>query len=192
MTKKRKEPTDNSLGIKLTLISTAGAVLVALITIAPSVFKGSESDESGAEPYSATINQSIGDEASISNSTVITGNDVQIQNVENERLYELAEKTFPESIHPVVDLSVPIKRQLRVFAEDEIEIVGWTDRVTEVWFGKRWEPFNDHKVYTVWGTPGKPITPKFKGYGEIKLKISFVKYRDARRDLRDDEFSAHH
>ena len=103
------------------------------------------------------------------------------------RVGNLLERGLPESDHPVVNLARPIEEQIQVFPEDKIEVVGWSDRVEAIWLGNHWETVtpNSQRVYTVWGPAGEPVTPKFRGQGEVKLSISFTKNRDKPRDLRD-------
>ena len=97
---------------------------------------------------------------------------------------EILARGLPQDEHPVVDLSRPMEEQVQVFAEDVVEIVGFSDRVDAVWLGKRWEVFDDGRRYVVWGVAGESITPKFRGEGEVKLRISYTRYRNLRRDLR--------
>jgi len=94
---------------------------------------------------------------------------------------------MPQDEDPSVDLSEPIRDQVQLFAQDKVRIVGFTDGLDEVWFGKVWEKFdpskNDGRVYTVWGPVDTPIVPQFKGTGHIKLNVSYTRNRDKPRDL---------
>jgi len=104
----------------------------------------------------------------------------------DDKVADLLTKGLPQEEHPVVDLSRPIEDQLRLFPEDKIGISGFSDELTEVWFGKVWQPFDPARAqtYITWGPEGLPVNPKFKGRGMVKLSVSFTKYRDQRRDLR--------
>lgn len=99
-------------------------------------------------------------------------------------LRRMVEAGLPETSHPVVDLSRPTAIQVQLFAEDKVRIPGVSEAVSEVWFGNHWEPFALGREYLVWGVPGQPITPQFRGRGQVKLEITFTKYRDRPRDLR--------
>ena len=92
---------------------------------------------------------------------------------------------LPLKIHPVVNLSQPIKTQVQLFATDKVRIYGSPDSLREVWFGNEWEPYDRDREYIVLGVPGTPITPQFRGSGTglIKMEISYTEDQDKPRDI---------
>jgi hypothetical protein len=169
-----------TLGI-LTAIGVAGMATGVI------KFNGSKDDKvgpfSGGQEVHGTRNQSINAPGAKIEGDVHVGDD--IHNADMSKLEKLAGDSFPQDDHPAVDLSKPIKEQIRLFAEDKVSIVGYTDHIDEVWFGNRWERVAGHgHVYVVWGNVGEPVYPQFKGTGTVKLEVSYTRYRDQPRDLR--------
>lgn len=123
--------------------------------------------------------------------------DVIARHLRSTYQIEFASKSLlgliPENDHPVVELTRPIKEQLQLFAEDKISFVGSPtfNNGEQIWLGHHWEDAKPDKTYTVWGIPGQPITPRFRNldldqpFTVLKLEISFTRYRDKPRDLRD-------
>jgi len=105
------------------------------------------------------------------------------------KVAELLNKGLPESVFVVVNIDNDTSDQIRLFPQDEVRVFASSDNLTDVWFGKNWEPFFPNKTYVVWGmvTPSGPksVTPKFKGTAGsyLKIKVSFTRYRDKLRDL---------
>ncbi|MEN9284805.1 MAG: hypothetical protein RLZZ179_2298 [Verrucomicrobiota bacterium] len=169
-------------------ITTLGGVVIAAIKVLPS-FRAEPSSPTPA-PIIAPSTPSKSQTSSGNNSPVINaegGSTVTVGSPPDPRVGDLLKRGLPESDHPVVNLARPIEEQIQVFPEDKIEVVGWSDRVEAIWLGNQWETVtpNSQRIYTVWGPPGEPVTPKFRGQGEVKLSISFTKNRERPRDLRD-------
>lgn len=90
--------------------------------------------------------------------------------------------TKPTTIHPTLDLSLPIKGQLQLFPTDKVKIYGSEQSLHEVWFGSGWLPFAYGREYIVQGKPNNPVIPEFKGSGQVKLEVTITKYKDKPRD----------
>ena len=170
------------------VITTFGGVLIAAIKVLPS-FRA-ESSNSTPTPIVAPFTPSKSLTSSGNNSPVINAegsSTVTVGSPPDPRVGDLLERGMPESDHPIVNLARPIEEQIQVFPEDKIEVVGWSDRVEAIWLGNQWETVtpNSQRVYTVWGPAGEPVTPRFRGQGEVKLSIAFTKNREKPRDLRD-------
>ncbi len=108
------------------------------------------------------------------------------------RVSNLLEKGLPETDHPVIELTRSMEEQIQFFAQDQVSFVG-SPQFThgeQIWLGNHWEDAEPDKVYTVWGSMGEPITPKFRNFDlqqsftAVKMKVSFTRYRDKPRDLR--------
>jgi hypothetical protein len=189
-TKTPTNPTAKRNAIALAIIATVGSVAVALIKVLPPLFADKQPEPS--KPLQAAITPlpvvaPITVTGDGSTQTVVTGDKSTVTVHDNKRVESFLERGLPESDHPVVNLARPIEAQIQVFPEDKIEVVGWSDRVEAIWLGNQWETVtpNSQRVYTVWGPAGEPVTPKFRGQGEVKLSISFTKNRGKPRDLRD-------
>jgi hypothetical protein len=168
-------------------ITTLGGIAIAAIKVIPSL--RTQSENSPPTPIITPSTPSKSLTSSGANSPVVNaeaGSTVTIGAPSDSRVVDLLERGLPESDHPVVDLSRPIEEQIQLFPEDKVEVVGWSDRVEAIWLGKKWDTISpgSHYVFTVWGKAGEPVTPQFRGQGEVKLSISFTKNRAKPRDLR--------
>jgi hypothetical protein len=156
-------------------IAAAGAIVVALIGRK----EGDGTSVSSTIIARGSSNVAIGVRGGGNNVTV---------NPTDTSVRRLLERGLPESDHPVIDLSRSVASQLRLYAEDEVRIVAVSQRIDSVWFGDRWLSFDYNRDYnrrfTVMGPEGQPVTPKFAGLGFVKLEVSFTRYRDRPRDIR--------
>ena len=169
----------------LTLIATVGSITVAAIAIIPPLLQTKPEKEGGSSKPTQTA-------VVTGNGSVAVAGDHAIVTVgSSDKLEGLLKERLPVSDHPVIDLSMPVSGQVQLFAEDKVRIPGLTRRIRRVWFGGEWLPFDYdrdyNRVFTVWGVPGEPITPKFdpeSGEGMIKLEVSYTRYLDKPRDIR--------
>ena len=170
--------------IVVAVIAAIGSIAVALVGIIPAL-TGEGKKESGKPPAAeaSQVVTAAGNENLAVGVQGSTGNTITVNPVD-QRVGDLLNKGLPETSHPVIDLSAPIKTQLQLFAEDKVRIWSFKDDLAEVWFGHHWEPFVQEREYLVWGIPGRPVTPQFRGRGYIKMEITFTKYRNEPRDLR--------
>lgn len=93
----------------------------------------------------------------------------------------------PIVVHPVVHLGTRIDRQVQLFATDRVIVHDGGRTLISVWFGQRWEPYVQGRVYIVWGEYGVPIIPRFYARDQdayIKLEIHCTMHQDIPRDLR--------
>lgn len=173
-TQKTKE--ERKQALTLALIATGGSIIVAAVTIIPSLM-------GEKKPSTSTITTATG-----SSNIAVTGDHASIAINSNDNLVEIIKERIPITDHPVIDLSKPMEQQVQLFPEDQVRIVGHSHRITQVWFGgNQWHSFDFGRAYTVWGNVGEPVTPKFEsqdGIGMIKLEISYTRYLDRPRDLR--------
>ena len=146
---------------------------------------GDTAAESAAMEVSGQGNIAIGPRAT-ENIVATEGSVVTIN--EDTKTADLLEKGLPESVYVVVDIDNDTSDQIRLFPQDEVEVFAPSGNLTEVWFGKDWERCSPGNTYVVWGIVApdgpEPVTPKFKGTGSLKIKVSFTRYRDELRDLR--------
>lgn len=173
-TQKTKE--ERKQALTLALIATGGSIIVAAVTIIPSL-------TGEKKPNTSTTTTATG-----SSNVAVTGDHATISINSNDKLVEIIKERIPITDRPVVDLSKPMEQQVQLFPEDQVRIVGHSDHITQVWFGgHQWHSFDFGRAYTVWGDAGESVTPKFEspnGIGMVKLEISYTRYLDRPRDLR--------
>jgi len=89
--------------------------------------------------------------------------------------------------HPIIEFSYAMAEQVQFFPEDKVKFLFGEGAPKKVWLGYAWQDFQFEKEYTVAGTPGQPVTPKFEpdiNQGGMKLEVSFCRFVDRPRDLR--------
>jgi hypothetical protein len=107
----------------------------------------------------------------------------------------------PTRAHPVLDLSQPIDQQIRLFATDEVTVVGRSDSFgtnafVRIRLGENVVPFRAEdegvRKFTVWGKPNEPMVPAFLKEdgaplreGMVKLLVEYRENRRLNRDLRE-------
>ena len=174
-----------SSAVRIAWIAGCATVVAAALTAIATVVSSSV-PKPARQPIEGAVAKSSGDFSSAISIKDVSGSVVKIATPRDPEVKNILSAGLPQDEEPVVDMSVPIKEQLQVFAEDKVEIVGWTGNLEAIKVGPKWEKFdpNSNHVYTVWGPGGVPITPEFSGNGMLKVRVSYTRNRDRPRDLR--------
>jgi len=119
---------------------------------------------------------------------------IKMDKTNNNDTINYLKSTIPKRIFPVINLSFPLEYQIRLFPEDRVEVFATPGKLKKVWFGYHWEEYIRGAEYIVWGIDDRPVIPKFEfeGEGYIKLCISYTKYHNQQRDLRNIDDNPSH